>query len=184
MSRSEEILSLYKSGASQAEIGEKYRVSRQRVQQILSKIGISYRQGGRAERVRQAAISVANERAAKFLQKHGMTEVRFNQLNELVSSNGMTPHYAFMEQRRNAMSRGVGWKLNFADWWSVWEESGKWMKRGIYRGEYVMSRPGDTGPYELGNVLIVTNGDNVREARERENAARTTYCDVAVEVVM
>jgi hypothetical protein len=69
------------------------------------------------------------------------------------------PVTAFVVQRKNAASRGVPFKLTLWEWWSVWQESGKWSERARYDG-YVMSRRGDQGAYEVGNVFIDTNRNN------------------------
>jgi hypothetical protein len=68
---------------------------------------------------------------------------------------------AFREQQRNAARRGIEWQLDYSDWLRIWQESGHLHERGRGRGLWVMARPGDTGPYAVGNVLILLNEDNV-----------------------
>ena len=63
-----------------------------------------------------------------------------------------------------AKLRGIPWLFNYVTWWRIWCESRKWNKRGHYKDEYVMSRPGDEGPYAPWNVRICLSGENVSEA--------------------
>lgn len=65
-----------------------------------------------------------------------------------------TPRGKFSDHRRYAKARGVGFKLTFDEWWSIWKESGKYGKRGNRHGCYVMCRKGDEGPYAVGNVYV------------------------------
>jgi hypothetical protein len=74
----------------------------------------------------------------------------------------------YSSQRNMALDRGIGWELTFADWWHIWETSGHYAQRGRRRGEYVMARIGDTGPYAVGNVEIITCSQNVKDARARD----------------
>jgi hypothetical protein len=68
--------------------------------------------------------------------------------------------------------------MNLGQWWSLWKESGKWKSRGVYKGQYCMSRLGDVGPYAPGNVAIIPNADNSREARTHSKKSPITgvYC--------
>lgn len=69
----------------------------------------------------------------------------------------------FAEQRRNAKRRGILWQLTFAEWWTLWQESGQWENRGRLRGQFCMSRFGDQGPYALDNIFIQERTANDRE---------------------
>lgn len=71
---------------------------------------------------------------------------------------------AYSSQRAKAAMRGIAWNFTFQQWCDVWEESGKWHLRGRGAGRYCMARPGDTGPYEKGNVSIVDWQTNTRDA--------------------
>ena len=69
-------------------------------------------------------------------------------------------------QHRNAAprDRGIPFNMTFAEWWDIWEKSGHWEDRGHCKGQYCMSRYGDLGPYEIGNVFIQLHSDNVIQA--------------------
>lgn len=78
---------------------------------------------------------------------------------------------AFSTARGVAKYRGIAWNFTFEEWLKVWQESGKWDQRGCRRGQYVMARHGDVGPYELGNVSICLAEDN-RAERNRNYPLR------------
>jgi hypothetical protein len=42
----------------------------------------------------------------------------------------------------------------------IWLDSGRYRERGRGLGRYCMSRPGDRGGYEVGNVLVCANEAN------------------------
>jgi hypothetical protein len=70
----------------------------------------------------------------------------------------------YREQRTHAKSRCIDWQFTFEDWWAMWENSGKWYQRGRCKGQYVMSRKGDIGPYSPNNVDIKLHSENIIEA--------------------
>lgn len=75
-----------------------------------------------------------------------------------------TPAFrAFYVQRQNAKQRGIEWRLTFDEWNRVWQDSGRWDSRGRGAGQYVMSRHGDKGAYEAGNVFINLGSQNVSD---------------------
>lgn len=57
--------------------------------------------------------------------------------------------------------------MTFEQWWQLWSSSGHWHERGRGKHRYVMARFNDKGPYEPGNIKIITNSDNSRESRWR-----------------
>lgn len=77
----------------------------------------------------------------------------------------MTAFGAFLKQRQSAKWRGIDFRLTFAEWLSIWEASGHLSERGRRRGQYVMARFGDRGPYAVGNVKIITQVQNSQEKR-------------------
>lgn len=90
-----------------------------------------------------------------------------------------TPKGAYSRHRDNATQRGVSFELTFREWWLIWSVSGKWHSRGNRRGDYVMCRKGDVGPYALGNVYIGKFEHNLHDAGAksvivRKHTARST----------
>ena len=69
----------------------------------------------------------------------------------------------YNEQKYRAKSRGIEWQLTFMEWCFIWQQSGKWDQRGCRKGQYVMSRIGDQGPYAVWNVFIQLHEENAKE---------------------
>lgn len=57
----------------------------------------------------------------------------------------------YRNQKMDAESRGVPFLLTFEEWLKIWVDSGHLYERGCRRGQYVMARFGDEGPYTAGN---------------------------------
>ncbi len=66
----------------------------------------------------------------------------------------------YNQHKRNATRRGIEFLLTFEEWLNIWTQSGKLDQRGLKRGQYVMCRNGDQGPYAVGNVYIDLNEIN------------------------
>jgi hypothetical protein len=76
----------------------------------------------------------------------------------------VTNEYTKYRHHKNlAKGRNIPFDLTFEEWWDIWQKSGKWEQRGRKRGQYVMSRFNDTGPYAINNVEIKKQEDNFRE---------------------
>ena len=71
---------------------------------------------------------------------------------------------AYKAQRARAKVRRLAFTLTFEQWLKIWVESGHFMNRGRGAGKYCMSRFGDLGGYEIGNVHIQPCVENSREA--------------------
>ena len=72
----------------------------------------------------------------------------------------------YNEQKYAAHGRGIQFSFTFEQWWDIWDKSGHWEDRGCRKDQYVMSRIGDTGSYEVGNVFIQTQKINAREGHK------------------
>lgn len=69
----------------------------------------------------------------------------------------------YLQQRASAKYRGVEFKLTFDEWCTWWLATGHVDERGKCRGQWVMARPNDEGPYELGNLRCQLAEENVAE---------------------
>lgn len=163
------IIALYKFGKTLEEIGSKYGVTRERIRQILKRNGLSRLDGGMTirtfkripERVERERTE-RGKREARCQKRWGMSldEYQAHVAQYGNTRNQKTPMGRYIIQKKNAINhRKIEWKITFKDWWQVWQESGKWEKRGRGKG-YCMSRYGDSGGYEVGNIYITTNGQN------------------------
>lgn len=175
-SRAAKMVALYKAGYTLVQIGEVYGITRERVRQLMTRhFGIRHADGGQSV---IAAAARAKRKAAKDAQcmtKYGCTHAQYQGVlrvgREMLaagSSRERTPRGAFIAQRRNARTRGIGWELTFWQWWTIWQESGHWEQRGRGSG-YVMCRKGDEGPYAVGNVFIATSIENVSTGKHKKS---------------
>ena len=57
--------------------------------------------------------------------------------------------------KKNRLGNPVLMKLSFDEWLQEWVKSGHWHERGKLTGQYVMTRIGDSGHYEVGNIVII-----------------------------
>lgn len=85
-----------------------------------------------------------------------------------------TPLNRYLEHKVHAERRGIEFRLTLAQWWTIWEESGRWDQRGNKRGQFGMARSLDRGPYAVGNVEIQTVEEN-RMTRLRMRAIRRVH---------
>jgi hypothetical protein len=72
-------------------------------------------------------------------------------------------HKALCKGRVDVDGNPIEFKLTFDEWCTIWDESGYWNQRGRRRHEYVMSRIDDRGHYEVGNVIIQTQLENMKQ---------------------
>jgi hypothetical protein len=79
---------------------------------------------------------------------------------------------AYRTQRHNARNRGIPFLLTFEQWLTIWQDSGKLAQRGRGVGKFCMSRRGDAGAYEVGNVFIQAHTANSREGCHAGNDSK------------
>lgn len=166
--RAAKMAAMYRAGMTLQQIGDKFGITRERVRQLMSKHeGMDYNGGGqhiKAVAKRQQSKAIKD---ARYLSKYGCTFAQYQEVRNIgrqMVRDGFgkyrTPLSAFRSQRNNAKFRGIEWSLSFWQWWTLWQESGKWSERGLRRDGYVMSRFMDKGDYSLGNVYIGTLAEN------------------------
>jgi DNA-binding CsgD family transcriptional regulator len=162
--RADAMAAMYKSGKTLEDIGGLFGLTRERVRQLITRYhGKLAAVGGQSARAAVRARKSAEEKEAACQAKHGCSLAQYRSLQRLsrkLHQQGVplyqTPIRAFCSQRNNAKHRGIAWNLKLWDWWTIWQESGKWEERGRAGDAYVMSRFGDEGGYEIGNVYICT----------------------------
>jgi hypothetical protein len=69
----------------------------------------------------------------------------------------------YTQHKSNAKMRGIDFLFTFEEWKYWWIATGKWEQRGKLRGQYVMRRHGDVGPYSIDNVFCGVTEENVRD---------------------
>jgi hypothetical protein len=189
------MIDMYKSGSTLEDIGGAYGISRERVRQILTSLGVGKMDGGSTMKClsrvsdKVDAARARNERRETYWRaKWGMSLADYQaHVAEYGStSNPTSPLSKYKQQRQNARSRGIAWNFTFPEWWDVWQESGKWDQRALTKDGYVMARWGDgVVPYSVGTVHICTQSENAKESyitspgAERAAKARITKAQKA-----
>lgn len=162
-----------RAGATVSQLAAQRGVSRQRISQKLQALGLS--------ELYQSlqGISRAQKHSAREDEEEANCMKRWGcDLRTRREINRERAGVAYTRQRENAKRRGIAWDMSLGQWWEIWQKSGQWKNRGIYKGQYCMSRLGDVGPYSPENVAIIPNADNAREARSHAKEAPVTgvYC--------
>lgn len=162
--RVQQMVALYRSGKTLNDIGQQYGLTRERVRQLMTKFyGIRAPDGGIHKTAEVNRGKFEAKRNARSLRKWGCNFDQYVLLRDMYK-----PTRAYASQRQNAAKRGVGWELNLWQWWSIWQQSGKWAQRGRGQG-YMMCRKGDLGPYAVDNVFIATGPENSLEGSKKKS---------------
>ena len=160
--KSDELFGLYKKGYTLGQIGDMYHVSKQRIWQILKqKYGATRKDGGLTSVIKERVAKQEEARNASCIKEYGISYAEKEQIN----NENKDAFKRYRRQKYSALSRGIGWKLLFKEWWDVWQDSGLWDQRGCGTGKYCMARYLDEGDYELGNVFIHKFEQNVQDAQ-------------------
>jgi len=70
------------------------------------------------------------------------------------------------KRKVDALGDPVEMRMTLQQFADEWIQSGKWHLRGRKKGQYCMARNNDIGHYEVGNVRIITNSENISEAQK------------------
>lgn len=160
IARAEKMAAMYRQGVTLQKIGDQFKVTRERVRQVLRTVGIDASDGGKALMMRIIREN-ASPKISVYAARLGLTQEAY----ELARDSGLL--MAYRNQKSSADARGIKWSLTFPQWLAVWQASGKLDLRGQGADRYCMSRINDTGGYEIGSVHIQTNRENGREAVDK-----------------
>ena len=78
--------------------------------------------------------------------------------------------HKYVQQKENAIRRGIEWEFTFDEWCQVWEPH--WDRRGPKKDQLGMCRTRDQGPYAASNVRLDTPKGN---AADRSLMRRRTW---------
>lgn len=175
--RTRRMVEMYRQGITLQDIGVKFGVSRERVRQLLERFEITRLDGGAKVRRDFGDLAKKAKQAAQRARVEARWGVPYELAREL-RGNGVIR--AFEMQRKSAQNRAIDWRLTFAQWYAIWQTSGKLHLRGRGMGRYCMSRLEDSGAYELGNVHIQLSSENSQEAvlkwKGKTKAIRGVFC--------
>lgn len=160
------ICSRYQNGETLSSISCDVGISSEGVRLVLIKCGVAPKSGGWLKTGRENKNNKAKLKARKHFARYGCSTNKRKQLAE----DGVM--HIYYQQKKNAYSRDIQWDFNLWTWYVVWRDSGKLKLRGRKRGQYVMSRYNDIGPYSKENVEIVTSTANIIEVRSRETGKK------------
>lgn len=159
--RNAQMVTMYRQGLTLEKIGQNHGMTRERVRQIIKKLGVRRVDGGQAKTKQSKEKAKLAKKDAHYLTRHGLTFAEYKE------ARAMRVIGAYRSQEKSAAARGIEWGLNLAQWLEIWKTSGKLDLRGRGKGKYLMSRIKDSGGYETGNVHIQLATQNSREAVEQ-----------------
>jgi len=85
----------------------------------------------------------------------------------------------YWTQKHHAKDRGIDWQFTYDTWIDWWGND--ITNRGMYKGQLVMARHNDTGPYHPSNVRKATVEENISEGQiGNSNAAKTIKTPIGV----
>ena len=160
--RTEQMATMYKSGVTLQEIGNRFSVSRERVRQLLKPTGIDrYAGGGHVrgieyQRKQQEKLQAAREYRAQV--HYGVTAAEYREIRKMGTHlQKHSPLKRYFTKKRNVIRKygAEAWQLSLNDWWKVWKESGKFEDCGRQADKYTCTRIDLTKPFKAGNVKIV-----------------------------
>ena len=79
----------------------------------------------------------------------------------------------FQANAESAARRGLGWELTFQQWLELWAD--RIHERGPYKGQYVLCRKNDLGPYAVGNCYVASKSHNSSVRGYMETRTNATY---------
>ncbi len=156
----------FRGGATLEAIGSSYGITRERVRQILARDGLTRFDGGVHVAAASRAESRQRQREQRFFQKWGHDRQAHRRIP-------MAARIAFSQQQSHMKNWfHVPWTLTLAEWWDIWQRSGKWNQRGQGRGKFCLARIDKAKPFEVGNVAVVEyalNSQRTQQQRWSEN---------------
>jgi len=156
--RAEKIAVMYIDGGSAQAIAPHFKLTWQRINQILHDIGITFRDTRRHQATRQRQIT--NAKSAKIWRQSkehmfGCSHQEYLEYLKLYNKQGRRLIALYRQSYISAVRRGIKWRLNFKQWLTVWRKSGKINQTGKRAGEYLLGRINHSKGYMPGNIRVM-----------------------------
>lgn len=153
--RIEKMRLLHADGKTLAEIGGAFQISRERVRQLLSSVGVTSDAGGLRVRVARNRAARAKLRSDRLVPAYGCTRAALEAITRTKFPRDSVHVQGFIRQRANAQFRGEAWELSLPEWMAAWKKSGRIGRRGRGRDSFVLTRMDARLPWRAGNVHVV-----------------------------
>lgn len=165
--REERMAISFRTGKTLAEIGAEHGITRERVRQLLKKLGITGNGGGVQARKRKKVASRAASLDEKSMKRYGMTR---EEIRRAKGTYGRRIVDTYRFHKHNAIGTlKAEWDLLFVDWLACWVASGHMAERGRGRG-YYMVRKDRRLPYRVGNIEVIRGSEFQSRVRMEEYA--------------
>jgi predicted DNA-binding protein YlxM (UPF0122 family) len=168
--RDDEICELYRSGYTMQEIGDRYNISRQRIQQILAKFNMTYEDGGNHVKSVARQEQLKQEMDERSFNNYGYTREQFHMLrgtHEDYNKSALGKWYQF---KKNCEIHGFELQLTPLEWWDIWQKSGKFHLLERAGDGYCLGRIDQKGPFSKENCVVRKFSENCRYTREQNKA--------------
>ena len=153
--RIKRMTSKYLSGISYAQIGIDEGISRERVRQLLKPF-VNSKDGGRYLAGKKAKKERLLEREERYKERFGCSFEEYKKIPVDIRRA-----YTVFCQNQRRFGKTVN--LTLIDWYTTWEESGKWSLHG--RNKFVMAVTSTTNIVTINDIKVMEFGQRIREAK-------------------
>lgn len=171
--RDKKVRRLFMRGDTLQSIGDRFKVSRERIRQIVQKIGLKPHQGGRAKRStttyfkRKLKKMLATEKRIRKNYGCSLGEYQYIMQGQPFRITASCRAYSYSCLKRNCERVGMPFRLTFYEWFLLWKASGKESERGKRAHRYVMSRINRRRGYSFENTEIITLREALSKRRRK-----------------
>lgn len=153
--RDKHIITQYCDGETMPTLAERFKISRQRVCQIINDHGLDRFDGGIFKKItekrEQKILKRQESLERRLMANYGLTLKDYFNIRQYQADAWKS----YIQQRINCAARLIRFDLTFPIWFEIWQRSKKWKQRGTGRDNYVMCRRDINQGFVIGNIKIV-----------------------------
>lgn len=172
----DDVIKRFTAGENQNLIAASYGKTHQAVSHFLRSRGITGASGGKHLRSQQKSHFKAIDRSARYLAKHGYTYEEYTKLRK----SDAKMFRAYTEHRNNSEKINRKWEFTLKTWWTMWQSSGVWDKRGLGAEKFVMAILDTDKPLGPDNCAIMTHSACSSFTQRRYKGQKTYVPGVGV----